>query len=366
MRRERRVRSNAEKLAVFRECFTGLMHAYGTYDARTGQAYQVKRPVTDETLLSHLTGRRPYGVYLLVHDHTRAVVADFDKEDSHPPLRFIRRASHYGLRAYLERSKRKGWHVWIFTELPGVTAAKARLVVKAILDDIDAPDTEVFPKHDRLSEGTRYGAFINAPLFGRLFARGRTLFVNPEQGLTPYEDQWDVLMNVRRASEAQLDEIIEVNQFQHTVRPRRNQTALASATGARSSFGLPPGAQRMLAEGVTRYQRVACFRLALHLKRAGIPQDVAVAALAAWAAKNRPADGKEVITESELIEQTACAYTKSYRSCGCEDPAVTPFCDADCPLQRTLRTRTAPSAREYRPSVADDGTAERGKARSPE
>ena len=363
MRRERRVRSNAEKLAIFRECFTGLMHAYGTYDARTGRAYQVKRPVTDETLLSHLTGRRPYGVYLLVNDHTRAVVADFDKEDPHPPLRFIRQASHYGLRAYLERSKRKGWHVWIFTELPGVTAAKARLVVQAILDDIDGTDAEVFPKHDRLSEGTRYGAFINAPLFGRLFARGRTLFVNPEQGLTPYEDQWDVLMNVQRTSEAQLDEIIEVDQLQHTVRPRRNQTALAGAPGARPSFGLPPCAQRMLAEGVTRYQRVACFRLALHLRRAGIPRDVTIAALTVWAAKNRPAGGKTIITDPELNKQTACAYAKSYRSCGCEDPAIIPFCEADCPLQRTLQRRTVPSAREPRPSVADCGRAESGKAR---
>jgi len=52
MRTRNRVRSTAEKLAVFRSCFTGLMHAYGTYDALTGRAFQVKRPVTDETLLA--------------------------------------------------------------------------------------------------------------------------------------------------------------------------------------------------------------------------------------------------------------------------------------------------------------------------
>ena len=71
MRRERRVRSNAEKLAVFRDCFTGLMHVYGTYDTRTGRAYQVKRPVTDETLLSHLTGRRPYPLRQLLGPELR-------------------------------------------------------------------------------------------------------------------------------------------------------------------------------------------------------------------------------------------------------------------------------------------------------
>jgi len=345
MRTRNRVRSTAEKLAVFRSCFTGLMHAYGTYDARTGRAFQVRRPVTDETLLSHLTGRQSYGVYLLVHDRTRAVVADFDREDPQPPLRFIRRAATHGLKTYLERSKRKGWHVWIFLELPGVTAAKARLVVRSILDDINEPATEVFPKHDTLSETTRYGAFINAPLFGRACPNGRTVFVDPEYGLAAYEDQWDVLINVRRVGEVQLDEIIKANRLQRTRGTRHAPTHFSDDKNASVSFGLPPCAQRMLDEGVTQYQRVSCFRLALHLKRAGIPQDVAVGALAVWAMKNRPAAGKVLITEAEVIEQTACAYAKPYRSCGCEDPAVSPFCGPGCPLQRTSNGRSASSHR---------------------
>lgn len=119
-------------------------------------------------MLHHLRGIEPYGVYLLVRDRTRAVVVDFDDEDTHPPLRFIRQAGRSGLHAYLERSKRKGWHVWLFMELPGVNAAKARLVVKSILDDIGGPATEVFPKQDRLAGITRYGNFINAPLLESL------------------------------------------------------------------------------------------------------------------------------------------------------------------------------------------------------
>jgi len=60
-------------------------------------------------------------------------------------------------------------------------------------------------------------------------------------------------------------------------------------------FGLPPCARKILAEGVSAYQRVSCFRLAVHLKRNGIPYDLVVAVLKAWAKKNRPADGKGVI-----------------------------------------------------------------------
>jgi hypothetical protein len=325
-------RSESEKVAIFRECFTGLTHVYGTYDVRSGRVRQVKGPVTHRVLLSHLCGRQPYGVYLLVADRTRAVVADFDEEDMGPPLQFLRRAKHYGLSAYLERSKSKGWHAWMFTEVRGVPAAKARLVVKAILSDIQTPATEVFPKQDRLVGDARYGNFINAPLFGALVLRGRTVFVDPDNGFQPYVDQWDLLAGVQRASESQLDDIIATNALTMPngipANPVRRQTP--SATGSR--FGLPPCARRMLAEGVTCRQRVSCFRLALHLKRAGLPQDIIVASLVAWAAKNRPQNGKPIIDKRQIAEQTGWAFKKDYCGCGCEDPAVGPYCDPQCPI----------------------------------
>ena len=59
-------RTTRAKLDIFRACFTGLTHVYGTYDPKTGQVRQVKEPVTDRVLLRHLQGRQPYGVYLLV------------------------------------------------------------------------------------------------------------------------------------------------------------------------------------------------------------------------------------------------------------------------------------------------------------
>ena len=324
--------TTAQKLATFQDCFAGLRQVYGTYDLNTGRARQVKRPVNDEVVLRHIRGFEPYGVYLLVGDETRAVVADFDDVNPDPPLGFVRKAAHYGLPAYLERSKSKGWHAWIFTELPGVSAAKVRLVVKAILADIGAPHTEVFPKQDRLTGSTRYGNFIHAPLFGALVPEDRTVFVDPERGLRTYADQWGLLANVRRVTASQLDEIIEINELAHNRHARSHGKKPNGSLETRSSFGLPPCAQRMLAEGVRQCQRVACFRLAVHLKKAGIPEDVAAAGLMAWASKNRPEDGKRIITEAEITEQAACAYGKEYRACGCEDPAVAPYCEPGCPV----------------------------------
>jgi len=88
----------------------------------------------------------------------------------------------------------------------------------------------------------------------------------------------------------------------------------------------------MLTEGVDSYQRVSCFRLAVHLKRNGLPFDLALVTLKAWAKKNHPTDGKGIITDQEIKHQTKCAFGNSYRSIGCEDPAIAPYCDKNCPL----------------------------------
>ena len=97
----------------------------------------MKKPVTDDTFLAHLKGKRPYGVYLLNGDRTKAIAADFDDLSALPPFEFVNAAQHYGLPAYIETSKSKGFHVWIFFNAKGVKASKARLVVKHILEEIE-------------------------------------------------------------------------------------------------------------------------------------------------------------------------------------------------------------------------------------
>ena len=331
------MRTTAEKIGLFRRFFTGLPYVYGTYDLVTGRARQVKRAVTDRVILAHLQGKQPYGVYLLVGDRTRAVVADFDVDDLEAPKEFVAGAANCGLAAYIERSKSKGYHAWIFLDEAGVSAAKARLVMRHILEEIGQPNTEVFPKHDRLDTRTTYGNYIYAPLFGTLVPQGRTAFLDPRCGMTPAADQWQFLEEVIRVKEEQLDEIIEINELNEpddrAAGPPPEGAPPRPSDKARSAFGLPPCAQRMLAKGVSEYQRVRCFRLAVQLKKAGLPEDIAVAALKAWATKNRPVGEKRVITEDEVLAQVNGAYSRDYRSCGCGDPTVAPYCEPDCPLQ---------------------------------
>lgn len=331
----------AYKVALFRSFFSGLTNVYGTYDPATGRSWQVKKPVTNETFLSHLKGERPYGVYLLDGGRTRAIAADFDDPDPFAPIEFVNSARHYQLPAYIETSKSKGFHVWLFFNGKGVNAAKARMVVKYILEEIERPHTEIFPKQDGLDNQVSFGNFINAPLFGRLVPLGKTVFIDHcEQ--KPYEDQWDFLKSVERVGERVLDGIIEINDLAIAETPS-NPSASSSSVEDVNRFSLPPCAQKMLRDGVSQYQRVSCFRLAVHLKRIGMPYDIAVAALKVWAIKNKPKDAKQVIKEHEIIEQASWAYNNNYRGFGCNSEAVIPFCHPNCPVNK-IRKR---SIKEY-------------------
>ena len=113
-------RSTDDKIALFQRFFSGLTHVYGTYNPATGQVRQVKAAVTKNVILRHLKGPQPYGVYLLVNDRTSAAAVDFDDQDPFGPLQFIAAAKHYEIHAYMERSKSKGYHAWIFFDQAGV------------------------------------------------------------------------------------------------------------------------------------------------------------------------------------------------------------------------------------------------------
>jgi len=323
-------RTTAEKLALFRKHFMGLTEVYGTYDPATGRAYQVKEPVTDQVLLAHLKGQQPYGVYLLVGETTRAVAADFDNDCPDSPRAFVTEARRRGIPAHIERSRSKGYHAWTFMGDVGVPASKARGAVRAILTAIGQNGVEVFPKQDRLGGGAHFGNYINAPLFGRLVPQGRTVFVDPDS-MAPYPDQWAVLESVEPVSEAQLDQVIGCGAVGLGVNSSSPiPQAPPPVPAAPSRFALPPCARRMLQEGVEEHQRVACFRLAVHMSRLGFPCDIAVPALCAWAKKNRPRGGKEVISDAEVEEQVTSAYRKGYRGFGCQEAAVAPYCSPEC------------------------------------
>ncbi len=346
-------RSDVEKVRLFRDRFGGLEHVHGTYDPATGRSWQEKTPVTSTVVMDHLLGRRPLGIYLLTGTHTRAVAVDYDHDDLGLPMEFVDRARHYGIDSHIEVSKRKGYHVWVFFALEGVPAAKARAVARHILEEL-GHRVEIFPKQDTidLAQG-ECGNFINLPFFAPLAAQGRTVFLDTLNGLHPAANQWKYLEEVTLVPETLLDEIIDANEI--GIQTPENDYPSEVPQTSRYSWSLPPCARRMLDEGVTDYQRVASFRLAVHLRRIGLPFDLVVAALLEWRRKNRPLPDKGVITPVEVKAQVASAYLHEYRGCGCGDPAVAAFCNPSCPVHgRNDGNRSAYKLQPPRTADASD------------
>jgi hypothetical protein len=330
------LRTTDKKITLFQSLFQGLKSAYGTYDPETGKHWQIKRRVKRNTIYNHLMGTRPYGFYPLVGKKTRIGAVDFDLGDPQPPIQFIERARHYGVSAYLERSKSKGYHVWMFFSDPGISARKVRMVIKHILEQIASPEAEIFPKQDLISTNDSFGNFINAPLFGKFVPEGRTVFIRPDTSLRPFADQWTVLDSVKRIEVDILDSIIELNDLENGQSKLQHNDS--DGNGKVTGYALPVCIRRILNNGVHFDQRVACFRIAVHLRRVGLPYDAVVATLMSWRVKNRPNEDKRIITPKEIEEQVRWAFKKSYTGYGCRELVIESFCDPECPV--TLRNRS--------------------------
>jgi len=320
------------KISVFAGLFQGKRDVYGTYNPKNGKHWQVKQKVTKKTIYEHLKGIRSYGFYPLIGDRTRVGIVDFDIANSELPLQFINRAKHYELNTYLERSKSKGYHVWMFFLKNGVPAKKARLIMNYILQEIDSSPIEIFPKQDCLETNGSYGNFINAPLFGKFVQHRKTVFIRPDSSLEPFPDQWEFLESVKRIEEKTIDSLIEINNLNSTSPVHNNHESQSPKTSV-NRFGLPPCIRTILHQGVTFDQRVACFRVAVHLKRIGLPFESSVALLLDWRIKNRPIENKQVITPQEIEEQTQWAFKKNYTGFGCQEPIIRSYCDPQCPVK---------------------------------
>ncbi|RKY10694.1 MAG: hypothetical protein DRP56_00310 [Planctomycetota bacterium] len=316
---------NADKVALFMQLFTGRTDVYGSYDIETGKCRQVKQRVDENVIHAHLCGRRPFGLYPLVGEHTRILAIDFDHEPLEVAVDCVSAFREFGLESYIEISKSKGAHVWQFFDEP-VMAAHARNIAKKVLAEIGKAGAEIFPKQDKLNSATAYGNFINAPMFGRLAIKGRTVFLDYDNMPSAHDDQWAFLASVKTCGNKLLESLIE----KHNLPSDPGNRPLCN--NADNRFSLVPCARAMLEKGVERFQRVACYRLAIRLKQLGLPFDIAIAVLTVWAQKNTPDGGKRIITAKEIKSQTACAYQNNNTGFGCSEPAVAAYCDKSCPV----------------------------------
>jgi len=153
------------------QLFDGFPYAYGTNEG--GCRWY---PLSDELAQRHIDGSEMVGVYPMVYDpHGVHCGTDgFDKDHSYPEMQSdlwmcrwgaididegddaivlgqnaITVLSALGIVAWLEPSRSKGCHVWIFSE-EWVQASVMRKALMAALQIIEAPYDAVYPKQDSL------------------------------------------------------------------------------------------------------------------------------------------------------------------------------------------------------------------------
>jgi hypothetical protein len=177
----------------FATLFHGSSFGYGTEeggcDKDVAKSYY-------ERIIDHLEGTVPMGVYPLVHNTTEWVVGwgcvDFD-EGEEASLAYARNVAGVidavGGKAWIERSRSKGYHVWLFLDgwFPAVLVREALLGACQV---VDAPTKEINPKSVSLNEG-QLGNYVRLPYPGALmddnagFPRDRRVVIESDPEAWP-------------------------------------------------------------------------------------------------------------------------------------------------------------------------------------
>lgn len=160
---------NPDPLQTFAHLFEGNPTAYGS---DTGSA--VHKPVTDQVILRHLEGTEPIGIYPCRHvdyghDHGLELqvkwgCCDIDTGDWSEAYALWSALRAMGIASHVERSRSKGWHIWVFAD-SWVPAATMRRALKVAYKAIDLPAKEANPKSEFLRPG-QLGNYVRLPYKG--------------------------------------------------------------------------------------------------------------------------------------------------------------------------------------------------------
>jgi hypothetical protein len=332
----------AECLQVFRSLFVAREDAYAIW--KGDQPTAVREPLSDHVLTAHLAGEYRAGTYLIQLDgRTPFLVFDIDVQERSLVKRILRRLRKMEVVAYVERSKSKGYHIWVFFDKP-LRAAQARAFAKYVLRGLENEKIEIFPKQDYVTEDG-VGNCIWLPLCGFDIRSKRTVFLDDD--LKSIRKQWRLLRHIKRVPKKRIQRIC--NDLPPTIKrfPRLPESK------EKSGLNLPTCAQSILFKGVEDgHRNVALFTLTKHLRNAGIEQD-RVEDLVSGANEQcqPPLEGREVASIVSSV------FKGRYTSLGCEDSFIASLCGERCPVKsRKSKASSSTSAATRLVDLAKDVT----------
>ncbi len=149
-------------VGMFTSLFRGRGDVYGHEEGRC-----VKEPLTHEVFKRHLEGIQAIGVYPMVPinnvQHVAWGCSDIDIEDLAGARKIQSALSAVNVTAFVERSRSKGYHVWVFAENV-VPASDMRRMLLCAHQVAEYPAREVNPKQETLATG-QYGNYVRLPYF---------------------------------------------------------------------------------------------------------------------------------------------------------------------------------------------------------
>ncbi len=301
----------------FADLFSGRKDAYGLHN------FCLKEEVNTDVYKKHIDGLQRIGIYPIYNKElVNWIAIDLDEDDFEKTLTIKKKLAELGLNIYIERSKSKGYHLWCFFNKP-ILAVSPRLVVESVLEELNII-CEIFPKQDKLDDNHPYGNYINLPLFGGDLNNERTIFLDDDG--TIFIDKIADIASIKTTKSSIIDELIisrELGRKQVIMQ----ETPKTNGHKGSSSKELPCIA--MIKKGVLKGGRDnCCFRLTINYKEKGFPQSDIKTLIHSWNSKN-----EVPLTERSLDKIITSVFTKNYKSYGCDDPIIQPYCDKEkCPV----------------------------------
>ena len=177
----------SHRIQVMRDLFRGRTDAFGL--CVEGNSFVAKNPIKDLDYKKHIAGEKNHriGILLLVDGGVHWAVIDIDREDREAVEKICFHLRENRIFPHIERSKSKGYHIWIFFD--GLIGANViRGILKKVISDAGFKDQfEVFPKQD----GGTFGNYVFLPEHGESVRNERTVFLDSD--FTTIPDQWEYL-----------------------------------------------------------------------------------------------------------------------------------------------------------------------------
>ena len=231
-----------ERVKKFKSIFYGLDRAYGIYRSNGesvngkagGQAFIIKKPVTDQLWIDHIEGKDPSLGIVPIRDDSTCTWGCIDI-DTYPLDHkiIIKKIRDLELPLVMCRSKSGGAHVFLFTKEP----VQAKLMRDKLMEwagELGYANCEIFPKQIEIkADRGDTGNFLNLPYHGGDDSMRHGF---SDDGNASSLDDFFSLYNIYSTSEENLKKI----------KPKRKKTVEDLDDGppclsTLMSQGIPPG-----------------------------------------------------------------------------------------------------------------------------